>query len=578
VGLSSFPHAGLRTQLTENEAAVFDRYQKLIPSKGRGDELNRNTWEFSEPLDTGKNVKRLHNLGLHSLARLLSLPSEGDHIIQVKSLIFSYEIIDNKKGLKALKDRLLDAEVWAIDTESSGRDPHSATLFGIAFSNETGWTSYVPLLEHDLKDISPQEVLSVIRSQLADKEKKFIGHNIKYDYLLLRRNGIHLKSIFFDTMLAAFECYGDLEFLNLGFLSEKLLGKGKSSYREMLGKNDSPWDIPISKLADHASRDVETTFQLYKILQKEMGSKGVTRQYFDLTLPLCRTLGDLEYSGIKVYKDKLNRIRDTLVKKINELKHRTNATLGRDINIDSDDEVKNYLFSSLGFPEWENLNRPFTAFLEYLGIKHDIPRMIVQYRRLLKEVHSIDVILKAIKNNRIFPIFSQVKQKSGLLTAKQPDFLDTQNLRELSLCFEQKVRPFFKDPLCAIKRIQMLSGDGILKKDISNAGGNAYLDSHPAMREKDSNSLFLSMLTGTPEAKIVNWFLIDRENLIVLRKEIESRYERLFSFLDKFKRESFERGFSEVEGKRKYLVGLRSPNLEKRRKAEQFALRWLIEV
>lgn len=75
---------------------------------------------------------------------------------------------------------------------------------------------------------------------------------------------------------------------------------------------------------------------------------------------------------------------------------------------------------------------------------------------------------------------------------------------------------------------------------------------------------------------MVSRFLIDRRDLALLRSDLESRYGRLFSFLNKFQRDSFEKGFAEIEGKRRYLVGLKSPNLEKRRKASQLALEWLL--
>lgn len=576
-GRALFPNAGLRAKLSENEAVISTRYQNLIPSAVEKDQIIRNSQVFSLLLDTEQNDRRLHSLGLHSLTRLLGLPFKGANSIQVRSEHSSCEIIDNKEALGTLTSRLLNADVWAIDTESSSRDPRSATLFGIAFSSDNGWSGYVPLLDHDLKGISPQEVLKVIKKPLEDRDKKFVGHNIKYDYLLLRRNGIHLRSIHFDTMLAAFECYGDLDFLNLGFLAEKYLGKKNPSYKEILGKNDSPWDIPVAKLAAHASADAEITFQLYRFLQKEISSKGLTNQYFSLTMPLCTTLGELEYRGVRVGKDKLNQVRDILIAKANELTRHISSSIGRDIDIDSDQEVKNYLLSDLGFSEWNNLDRPFTFLLECLGIIHDIPRQIVQYRRLIKDAHSVDAILKSIRDDKIYPIFSQIKSKSGIVTTKQPNLLDTSYLKQLPLCFELQIRPFFKDPLSAMNRIQALSCDEVLRQDMSDSSGvNTYLNSNPAMKGIDSNSLLLSIITDMPDSKIANLFFIDMGNLVALRKEIESRYEILFRFLNKFKSDSLKRGFSEIEGNRKYLVGLKSPNLDKRRKAEQFALKWLI--
>lgn len=577
-GQSSFPNPGLRANLTENEGIILARYQILTPSEKGKNNLITKSRGFPQLLNTEKNVKLLHSLGLHSLTRLLGQPLKENYTIQVKSEGSPYEIMDNERALKALRRRLASTQELAIDTESSSKDPRSATLLGIAFSCDDGWSCYVPLLDHDLKGISPQKAVSIIKTQLESSGKKFIGHNLKYDYLLLRRNDIHLKSIYFDTMLAAFECYGDLEFLNLGFLSEKFLGKGKPSYKEMLGKKESPWDIPVTKLAQHACKDAETSFQLYRFLQNEMRLKGLIKQYVDLTMPLCKTLGDLEYSGVKVYKDKLYRFRNGLIGEANELGQSINTAVGKDINIESDEEVKNYLLSVHGIPEWMNLNKPFTTFLEYLGSIRDIPRLIVRCRRLLKDAHSVDLIIESIQEDKVFPIFSQVKSKYGVVTTKQPDFFISPYPRELTACFDRKVRPFFRDPLSVLNRIQALSGDKVLEKDMPDGlGVNAFLNSHPTLKGIDSNSLFLSIITDMSDSKLINRFLIDRNDLERLKREIESRYEKLFSFLNKFKRNSLEKGFSGVDGKKRYWVGLKSPNIEKRRKAIQFALKWLIE-
>ena len=129
-----------------------------------------------------------------------------------------------------------------------------------------------------------------------------------------------------------------------------------------------------------------------------------------------------------------------------------------------------------------------------------------------------------------------------------------------------------------INRIQALSGDKALEADMNDGLGiNVFLKRHPTLEGTDSSSLLLSIITDMPESKMINRFLIDKNDLTLLRKEIESRYEKLFSFLNKFKKDCLEKGFSEIDGKKGYWVGLKSPNIEKRHKAIQFALKWLIE-
>lgn len=262
-----------------------------------------------------------------------------------------------------------------------------------------------------------------------------------------------MKSKYFDTMLAAFECYGDLDFLNLGFLSKKLLGRIKSPFKEMLGKTDSPWDIPLAKLAGHACDDVEITFQLFRSLQKEITEKGLTNQLFDRSFPLCRLLGDFEFHGIKVDEAALNRHVDNITEKAIKLKHDIDVVAGKKVNVDAEDDVRDLLSSTMGIALWNKPNKSFAAFLELLACSHEIPRLIVQYRRLLKEVHSVRVVINAIKNGRIYPAFSQVKSKSGFVTSTQPDIFGVSDSRDFQSCFESKTYPFFKKASCTIERL-----------------------------------------------------------------------------------------------------------------------------
>ncbi len=248
---SEIPTLGLRTRIKENKAVILSRYQKIIPSVDSEDRFPNACKGTSLRLNTEGNEAYLNKMGLHSLIRRLKLPDNGErNYALVRSQNSNYEIIDSEKAFKTFRNKLLETKMCAIDTEASSKDPHSATLFGIAFSNGK-WNCYVPMLDQDLKGILAKKVLRDIKGLLEDKDRKYVGHNIKYDYVLLRRHGIHLKSIHFNTMLAAFECYGDLDFLNLGFLSEKLLGRRKAPFKEMLGKKDSPWDIPMAEKQDY---------------------------------------------------------------------------------------------------------------------------------------------------------------------------------------------------------------------------------------------------------------------------------------------------------------------------------------
>src|SRR5260370_38824244 len=95
-----------------------------------------------------------------------------------------------------------------VDTESSGKDPHSAELFGISISVKNGEAFYVPTGVHDRGGVDRETVLSGLR-RLFEGGIKGTGQNLRYDYGLLRKHGIKIVAVDVDTVLAAYDCFGD---------------------------------------------------------------------------------------------------------------------------------------------------------------------------------------------------------------------------------------------------------------------------------------------------------------------------------------------------------------------------------
>ena len=143
---------------------------------------------------------------------------------KVKPDALQYKAIRNEAGMRELEALVSKSEVCAVDTEASDRDPRSASLFGVAFSVKAGEAFYVPVTDADLEGTSFELIKARLRKLFAGRTR-FVGHNVKFDCVLLRRHGIAIKNVFFDTMLAAYECFGDWEFFNLGALVKKLLAK-----------------------------------------------------------------------------------------------------------------------------------------------------------------------------------------------------------------------------------------------------------------------------------------------------------------------------------------------------------------
>jgi len=290
----------------------------------------------------------LHAHRFHSLVRLLPLPVDVKVPTPVEVVqSHKYEMVRDKKGLRRLEETLRQVDLCALDTESDDKDPRRATLLCVAFAARKDETFFVPLLDRDLKGISPDDVFAVLNRILA-KRLRVVGHNIKYDALLLRRNGVKIKNIYFDTMLAACDCYGDWNFFNLSFLAEKLLGRRIKSYGEIVGKHQTFLDLPLKEMRDHVCQDANITRQLHKVFDNELKKKRIRKQFEKTTMALSRQLVEYEFEGLSVNPEKLERLRDDLIDNINAKKEQIKKALCIKIDLDSTKDLAAALKQRLG--------------------------------------------------------------------------------------------------------------------------------------------------------------------------------------------------------------------------------------
>ncbi|SRR6266567_1789942 len=179
----------------------FRAASSLGDLKGRYADTN-----FIEDVESAASA--LKEYGFWSLIRLLPLPERELVRAEENPTRPDYEAARTPAELDKLHNMVKAAEVCALDTEASDKDPRNAVLYGVAFSVRERQAVYVPQIQSDLAGVSQEEVRTRL-NKLFRVKTKFVGHNIKFDYLILRKHGMRLRHIHFDTMLAASECFGD---------------------------------------------------------------------------------------------------------------------------------------------------------------------------------------------------------------------------------------------------------------------------------------------------------------------------------------------------------------------------------
>jgi DNA polymerase I-like protein with 3'-5' exonuclease and polymerase domains len=566
----------IRRQLSANEKVLMGRLRDMMLEEEICPPIPPAVSELAFIRDDQNSADILREYGFWSLVRMLpKLVSSGVPASAKVKREVAYKAIRNEAEMRELQLLVSKSEVCAVDTEASDKDSRSASLFGVALSVKAGEAFYVPLTEADLEGMSPEATKAYLRRIFAG-QTGFIGHNLKFDCVLLRRHGIAIRNQLFDTMLAAYECFGDWEFFNLGSLSKKLLGKDIKRYRDIVGKGETWLDVPFNELRDHACADADITLRLYHRLQRELTDRRLSEQFSSDTMALLTALADKEYSGVRLHIRAVHRRREALAEEAEGLKKAVTTAVGRDIDLDSPAATTNVLREIIPIGEQAGRHLTLTR-LEQLAGTHSLPRLIVKYSRTQQVIRQLEAICKSAKNGKVFPIFSQVKWAHGTLSSTDPRICGPGGPLEATTVMDKIICERMDDPNRSLDILQRVTGDGVLKRNcrgsldhLCSSGKNA------AGRDLDQKDLLLSVVIGLSDAALSKRFLIDRLTAAGIRETVGAKYVKVFKWLDTYRRDAMALGFAYHDGKRKYLEGLKSSDIDRRNQAVVSAVRWAI--
>ncbi|HRP62925.1 MAG TPA: DNA polymerase I, partial [Phycisphaerales bacterium] len=362
-----------------------------------------------------------------------------------------YHCVSTLKQLDALIKRLRSCERFAIDTETDSLSPVSANLCGISIALKTHEAYYIPVRSPEPQThLDTATVIDRLRPILEDGSTLKIGHNLKFDLNVLRRHGVRIapastaKNVGFrgfDTMIASYVIDASrsshrMDVLALALLNhtcipiDALIGKGKQQRRFD--------EAPLSMAVPYAAEDADITLRLHDVLAPQIKAMGLTDLFENLEMPLVEVLAELEWNGIRVDPDELDRQRENLAKRINTLRREISNAAPFPFNPDSPKQLAAVLFNKpdqeppgLGIkPLKRGKTGPSTdvEVLEKLAadeaVESDLPRLIVEYRQLTKLVNTYLVALKEAINpetKRVHASFNQTVAATGRLSSSDPN-------------------------------------------------------------------------------------------------------------------------------------------------------------
>ena len=319
----------------------------------------------------------------------------------------------------------------AIDTETSSLDPHQADLIGISLSTKIGKACYIPIGHKSQLCLNRDLVLKKLKPLFEDTSIKKIGQNIKFDFIVLFKNGINLSSME-DTMLMSYVLDAGKNRHNMDTLSEIHLDHKTITFKELVGSgkkeiNFSEVDIETAK--DYAAEDADITFRLYKKFHKSLKDEKMVNIYEFFEKPMIKILALMEIQGIKIDDKFLKILSSKFEKKINEIQKEVFKISKKEFNIASPKQLGEILYNDLKIADLKKTKKGSFAtsasVLEDLAFKgHKFPQLILDWRQLskLKNTYS-DSLPEHInpRSKRVHTSFLLAATTTGRLASSDPN-------------------------------------------------------------------------------------------------------------------------------------------------------------
>ncbi len=431
---------------------LVDNFSKIFTQEAQASSGTSNTPSKKEDTkETAKKASSSAGAGQFSLFGGDSEPSTEVQIVNSRNTISTtehfYQTVQPGMGTKLFIQNLMKQPSVCFDTETTGLNPLTAELVGIAFSWETGKGFYLPFSEDKTE---AQEIIEQLRPFFENTTIEKIGQNLKYDIKVLAKYNLPVKGKLFDTMLAHYLINPDMRH-NMDVLAETYLNYTPVSITDLIGKKGknqlSMREVPLEQQTEYAVEDADITLQLKELFQNELGEANTQKLFDDIEVPLLRVLADMELEGINLDEAFLKSLSSQLDSDVLKLEQDIYIEADEEFNIASPKQLGDILFDKMKLvdkPKKTKTGQYSTAedVLSYLAKDHKIVRDVLEYRGLAKLKSTyVDALPTQIEENtgRVHTDYMQTVAATGRLSSNNPNLqnipIRTERGREVRKAF-----------------------------------------------------------------------------------------------------------------------------------------------
>jgi DNA polymerase-1 len=520
-----------------------------------------------------------------------------------------YAVVSSSADLAALVTSLERAGRFSLSVIGDCPGGMRASFVGISFSTGARWARYLPVGHTSLAappEFSTKESFAALKPLLENPALGKIGHDLKFDLMMLAHEGIALKGLEFDTMLADYVLDPTRSSHTIEEAALEHLGYKALQQEDVCGSGQRAIalpQLPAEALLNFAGERADLAWQLAGALASRLKEERLDTLFRDLEMPLIPVLAAIETRGVRIDLPALASQSQRIEAELASRSAKIFELAGEEFNINSPKQLSVILFDKLQLAAGKRTGKTKVAstavdVLEDLALTHELPRLILEWRALMKLKGTyIDALPQLIHSRtaRVHTSFNQAVAATGRLSSSDPNL---QNIPIRTDLGREIRRAFIAEPdfvlisadysqielrvLAHLAQEEALidafkRGEDIHDRTaLSVFGPNSGLDKHELRRR----------------AKIINYALLYGKTAFTLSRDIGvtpavaqqfidayfGGFPRVRGFIDQTIEQAREKGYVETMfGRRRMVPELRSRNNQIRMGSERMTVNFPIQ-
>ena len=513
-----------------------------------------------------------------------------------------YRLILEKETFGKLLEDLKRAGAFALDLESTSLEPMRAEIVGISFSYQPHQAFYIPV-GHSYSGAPDQlekdEVLNALKPLLRDPAIRKYGQNIKYDYILLAKEGIRIRGIAGDTMVASYILNPSKHRHSLEELAREHLDRQVTTYAQVAGSGAKEVlfsQVDVQRACRYSGEDADLTLILAKLLLPKIEEGGFGELFFQIELPLIEVLAEMEMNGVKLNLPLLSLMSREFEAQMTGISGAIYELAGETFNINSPQQLGKILFEKLKLPGGKRTKTGYSTDIEVLtelSAEYPLPAKVLEYRSLSKlkstYVDALPLLVNP-KTGRVHSSFNQTVTATGRLSSSAPNLqnipirsAEGRRIREAFIPREGSLILSADYSQIELRILAHLSCDSSLvetfqrDEDVHAATAGEIFQVTPQQVTPDMRRL----------AKVINFGIIYGMSAFGLSKELAvtpgvaqayianyfQKYHGVRDYIDQSLELARQRGYvTTLMNRRRYLPDIGSNNRSVRQFAERIAI------